>query len=186
MSKVGIDYVFIGLGGLILMVSGACSTPVSRAGIGYAESSRDLPGVTNLSRDGMIYFAGQPSRQTLEAASQRGVKTIVNLRTADEMRSGVDFDEGETVQQLGMKYVNIPVTPESFAPADADRLHEVLGHTTDPVLIHCGSSNRVGALWAMYLHRRRGLTVDEAIERGRRAGLKSDQLTESIRKASQP
>ncbi len=94
----------------------------------------------------------------------------------------LDFDEAALVRELGMEYVAIPVTPATFGPSDADDLKEVLSRTTGPVLLHCGSSNRVGAVWAMYLHRHRGVGLDEAIELGRKAGMRSEVLVETIRR----
>ena len=171
------------IAGLMCMtMSPGCSRALNRAEIGTAESSVDLPGVNNLSRDGSFYFSGQPSRETLDAAAGRGVRVVVNLRSGDEMQSGVDFDEAATAQALGMRYVSIPITPTSFGAADADRLHEVLQSTPDPVLIHCATSNRTGALWAMYLNRHRGLSIDDALERGRHAGLRSEQLADTVRR----
>lgn len=167
---------------LCMSFSSGCSKPLSRAEIGHAQPVSDLPGVNNLSRDGSFYFAAQPSRETLEAAAGQGVRVVVNLRTADEMQIGVGFDEPATARALGIRYVEIPIAPNTFSAQDADQLHRVLETTSDPVLIHCGTSNRVGALWALYLARHRGVTIEEAIERGRRAGLRSDALAETVRR----
>lgn len=159
-----------------------CSKPLSRASVGVAEPARDLPGVANLSRDGAVYFAGQPSAETLKAAADEGVRVVINLRTADEMQTSVDFDEAATARSLGLTYVTIPVTPATFSAADADQLHDVFEDTSGPVLLHCGSANRVGALWALYLTRHRGMSIDEALERGRKAGMRSADLAERVRR----
>ena len=161
-----------------------CASTVHRQPIGYAEPVGDWGGISHVARDGNVYFAGQPTRDALLEAKRRGVTTVVNLRTDEEMTSRIDFDEPALVEELGMTYVSIPVTSQSLSVAEVGRLQDVLNETTGPVLIHCGSSNRVGALWALYLHRHRGFSLDEALERGRNAGLRSEVLIQAIRRVS--
>lgn len=160
---------------------GACTSSLHRAPFGYAEPVADWAGIRNVSRDGNVYFAGQPTKEALGQAARRDITMVVNLRGDREMASRVDFDEPALVGELGMGYVSIPVTPKSLAVADADRLRAVLSSTPGPVLIHCASSNRVGALWASYLHLHRGVGLDDAIERGRKAGMRSPALIERVR-----
>ncbi|MFG0320644.1 MAG: hypothetical protein ACF8XB_25450, partial [Planctomycetota bacterium JB042] len=48
------------------------------------------------------------------------------------------------------------------------------------VLVHCGSSNRVGALWAAYQGIHGGASPEEAIAQGKAAGMKSDGLAQAV------
>ena len=41
------------------------------------------------------------------------------------------------------------------------------------VYLHCASSNRVGASWALYQAQRKGVPAEDAIEMGKAAGLTS-------------
>ena len=41
-----------------------------------------------------------------------------------------------------------------------------------------------GAVWALYLHRHRGVALEEAIELGRKAGLRSKGLVKTIRQSA--
>ncbi|MCP4250954.1 MAG: hypothetical protein GY778_28285 [bacterium] len=157
-----------------------CARSLHGRPVVHAEPVSDWDGIERLSRDGGVYFGGQPTAEALRAAPERGVRVVVNLRSEPEM-SALGFDEAGLVRELGMEYVAIPVTPSTFGPEDADRLKDVLSRTSGPVLIHCGSSNRVGAVWALYLNRHRGHDVDDAIELGRRAGLRSEPLVETIK-----
>jgi protein tyrosine phosphatase (PTP) superfamily phosphohydrolase (DUF442 family) len=50
-----------------------------------------------------------------------------------------------------------------------------------PVLLHCASSNRVGAVWALYRIDRAGLTADQAEAEGRAAGMKADNFVQAVR-----
>ncbi len=165
---------------LALIVVPACAPSLHDGPVGYAQAVTDWDGFTNLFRDGRLYFAGQPDADALGTAPDRGVKVVVNLRTPDEMTHRVGFDEEALVRELGMEYLSIPITSASFSVSDADRLKDVLSRTPGPVLIHCGGSNRVGALWALYLHRHRGLDLDEAIKSGQRAGLRSASMIDAV------
>ena len=162
------------------MTASGCMKSLHQAPMGTAEPVTNWAGLERLFRDGGIFFGGQPTAEALEAAPARGIKVVVNMRSEPEVQA-LGFDEAALVRELGMEYVAIPVTPATFGPDDADRLSEVLSKTDGPVLLHCGSSNRVGAVWALYLHRHRGLAVEEAIGLGRKAGLRSEGLVETTR-----
>jgi uncharacterized protein (TIGR01244 family) len=107
-----------------------------------------------------------------------GFRTVVNLRTEQEGAA----EERKVVEAEGLRYVSVPVTVESMSLADAEAVEQVLHDPSSaPVLLHCHSSNRVGALWALILGRQ-GKTVDEAVAGGREAGLTSPQLEEKVRR----
>jgi uncharacterized protein (TIGR01244 family) len=116
---------------------------------------------------------GRPSQDHLQQAQARGVRTVVNLCPHSEP---CGYDEPALVHSLGMHYVNIPIAgPADLTTENAQRLASALaeagpGH---PVLVHCASGNRVGALFAVKARRIDGLGVEEALAVGRSAGLKA-------------
>lgn len=127
----------------------------------------DLPNARAVA-EGLV-SSGQPTPVQLEAAAQAGVKTIVNLCAPGEC----GWDEGAVVERLGMHYVAIPVCgAPDVTPANAAKLHAVVADKANyPMVIHCGSGNRVGALYALSTFHNEGCTLEEAIENGRLAGL---------------
>lgn len=117
-----------------------------------------------------LISSGMPSPQDLQNAQAAGIKTIINLCGAHETQGEAAF-----VQQLGMGYFNIPVSgamdlTEEKARALGNIVNECAHH---PVLIHCMSGNRVGALLAMKAFYVDGATPQQALEAGRAAGLKA-------------
>jgi protein tyrosine phosphatase (PTP) superfamily phosphohydrolase (DUF442 family) len=54
--------------------------------------------------------------------------------------------------------------------ATAEKLDAILAEADGPVLVHCGSGNRVGALLALRASIN-GASDEEALELGRQAGL---------------
>jgi uncharacterized protein (TIGR01244 family) len=86
------------------------------------------------------------------------------------------------VEAQGLRYVWVPVTAESFSLADVDAVQKALDDpSSGPVLLHCASSNRVGAVWAV-IQSRQGKTLDEALAAGREAGLHSPPLEAAVRR----
>ena len=84
------------------------------------------------------------------------------------------FDEPALVAALGMAYENIPVAGGGdLNRANAERLAQSLAGASGPVLVHCMSSNRVGALFALKSHLLDGKSIDEALAVGRAHGLKA-------------
>jgi uncharacterized protein (TIGR01244 family) len=94
----------------------------------------------------------------------RGVTTLINIRTPGEMTT-VPFDEAALAAQLGMKYVTIPSGgPEHpFSPATVAAFADALQHADGKVLLHCQVGWRARHLWAAYLIKERGVSVDSAL-----------------------
>jgi uncharacterized protein (TIGR01244 family) len=117
-----------------------------------------------------ITAAGQPSVAALEAAAKAGYKSVIDLRALTEDRG---FDEQSTVQGLGMSYVSLPVDGAAgVSYANADELDKLLATLPKPILVHCASSNRVGALLALRANAA-GMDDAAALELGVANGLGS-------------
>ncbi len=163
-----------------------CASTLDQARVHSAHpADEDHPGFNNIFRDGRFYFAGQPDEASLRRfVNDTHTKMIINIRTEDEMATKVDFNERAAAEEMGVEYVLLPVTPATLSGGDVDIFAQVLGQTEGPVLIHCGSSNRVGALWAAYLARYKDMPMEEALAMGRDAGLSSPQMEEAARRAA--
>lgn len=119
-----------------------------------------------------LIVAGQPSADDWKALADAGVRTVINLRPAAEMQGR---DERAEVAAAGLRYVELPIAGAGDINADnARRLAELLGQADGPVLVHCGSGNRVGGLLAV-AKAQEGMAADEALEFGRSAGMKSTE-----------
>ncbi|MEQ8209100.1 MAG: protein tyrosine phosphatase family protein [Lacipirellulaceae bacterium] len=121
---------------------------------------------------GQVYLAGQPSEADMPQLKSKGIKTIVNLRTEGE----IPWDEKAAVEGAGMKFVNIPFKGEEQLTDEVfDEVRAVLkDKEQQPVLLHCGSSNRVGAVWMTHRVLDGGLGIEEALEEAKTAGLRSE------------
>ena len=128
---------------------------------------------------GASLSTGQPTAAQLEIAARAGVKHVVNLRTAEEE---VEFNEGELVESLGMKYYSIPVAGGGGINADnAAALSRILAEIDgEPVIVHCATGNRVGGLMA-FSAIAEGSSIGEAMAEGERWGMTSERLKGMIR-----
>ncbi len=115
-----------------------------------------------------ISAAGQPDRAAFEVFANSGYTTVIDLRGEQENRG---LDEPAVVKSLGMKYVLLPITgPEAISFENAAKLDQLIKGAEGPVLVHCGSSNRVGALLALR-KRLEGADAEVALSYGLEGGL---------------
>ena len=119
-------------------------------------------------RPGLI-TGGQPEATAWAALAAAGVTTVVNLRADLEMP---ERNEALEVASAGLTYVNVPVAgADTLKPDQAAALWQALEASPGPVLVHCGTGNRCGALLALVEAWHRGGSSREALDFGRRAGL---------------
>ncbi|HEV8449311.1 MAG TPA: sulfur transferase domain-containing protein [Gemmatimonadaceae bacterium] len=118
-----------------------------------------------------LFISGQPDEAGLRRMHDLGVTTIVNLRTPEEMRT-VPFDEPALAARLGMTYVFLPSgdTDHPFDPGTVTQFSDALGRTKGKVLLHCAVGWRARHLWAAYLIKERGTSVDSALANARALG----------------
>jgi uncharacterized protein (TIGR01244 family) len=129
-----------------------------------------------------LAVAGQPSAETLRRLKELGFKTVINLRPLGE--APIVAEERAIVEAQGLRYVSVPVTPSTFSAADVASVRQVLDDpAAAPVLLHCASANRAGAVLAVIAHQR-GRTFDEAEAEGARTGLSSPAMIEAFRKVA--
>ena len=165
---------------LIMLGSACTSSKLSTVDVEEALPLQGWSDVNNLFQDNLFYFSGQPGASAFQRlVEEAGIETVINFRRPQELEN-LDFDEPALATSLGVQYINIPIVPDTFSKADTDRLAAVLERTTGPILMHCGSSNRVGGVWAAYLVRHRGVDVEEALQLGRAAGLRSESMEAAV------
>jgi uncharacterized protein (TIGR01244 family) len=111
----------------------------------------------------------QPRIEHFAKLKADGVKAVLNLRTPGEHRAE---EERTTVEQLGLKYFNIPVVYRDPVDAQVDEFLKITDDPANrPMFIHCTAAIRVGAFWAIRRAVRDGLSADAALEEGRKVGL---------------
>ncbi len=136
-----------------------------------------VEGVPQLTHDGDVYVAGAPTRDGLAALKARGVETVIDLRLAEQVKE----DEAGAARELGMKYVHIPMQSDGMTGEQVDAFLEAMRSRGDgPVLVHCASANRAGAMYGLWLGKGRGMKPEDAVRLGRQAGLRNEHLAEDL------
>ena len=95
-----------------------------------------------------ISSSGQPDEAAFRVFADSGYSAVIDMRGPDEDR-GME-NEQATVEAMGLDYIAFPIA--SGAEIDFDKAKELdalLQGIEGPVLLHCGSGNRVGALLAL-------------------------------------
>lgn len=116
-----------------------------------------------------LHTSGQPSAQDIADLSKQGIVGVINLRPSAETP---ERDQRQEAQEAGLTYANIPISgPADLNAHNAQLLDEHIAKAQGPVLIYCGSSNRVGALLALRAKLIQGLSADEALKLGQSAGM---------------
>lgn len=118
----------------------------------------------------LCFAAGQPATEQFAAFAEQGVKQVLNLRPDEEMGG---FDERAIVESAGMTYTVIPVAgPGDLSREKVEQLDQWLASAASAlVLVHCASSNRVGALIALRAAWLQGADEQSAIAQGQAWGL---------------
>jgi uncharacterized protein (TIGR01244 family) len=121
-----------------------------------------------LARSGNLYISGQPDEASFAKLLKEGVTTVVNLRTQEEMddRQRVPFDEKKVVEDLGMKYVHIPLggSDHPYVPEALKTFADTLAHAEGKVLLHCTVAWRASQMFAAYLIADKNFPPEKAIE----------------------
>jgi len=157
---------------LLLLFSLGALAGEDPAGIGKLELDAIAPADGDAS-------SGQPSREQLAEIAEQGYVAIIDMRGVDEDRG---YDERAAAESLGLEYNPLPIEGASAVNLEnARKLGALLEEIDGPVLVHCGSGNRVGALVAL-LESDRGASADEALAAGRAAGLTMPKLEKVVRK----
>ena len=112
--------------------------------------------------------SGQPDADAFAVFAKNGYKTVIDLRGIKEERG---LDESAVLAKLGITYVTLPIeNTDEISFKNAAKLDLLMSEAQGPVLLHCGSGNRVGALLALResLH---GQSNRFSLAVGKRSGL---------------
>ena len=137
----------------------------------------EMPGVRNYSRvDATVGCGGAVDPTAMSALKKEGYVSVINLRLANEAGADVDASRA-AAQTAGLKYIHLPFNAAAPDPkVVSDFLGAVADKNNQPVFIHCGSANRVGAVWMIKRVLQDGWAVDRAQTEAEAIGLQNPQL----------
>jgi uncharacterized protein (TIGR01244 family) len=157
---------------VLVVLSGlvGCSTP------------RELPQVADAvtPAEGIV-AAGRLKPDDIERLQHAGIRYVIDLTPDAETP---DFDEAEAIRSAGLGYSNLPLRGAiDLTRENAIAFDRMMRDAKRPVLVHCASGNRVGAMAALRAAWIEGKSEEEAVAIGKAWGLKGleSQVRERIR-----
>ncbi len=125
----------------------------------------------NVTQFGNIFLAGQFEKDDIAELKKSGISLVITLRTDGEVK----WDEKSAIEKEGIKFLAVPFrSPDSLTDEVFDKIRAAFKENAKKkVMLHCGSANRVGAVWAAYRSLDQGLGIDAAIEEGKKVGLRN-------------
>ena len=108
---------------------------------------KDLPNFAQV--NGNLYRGAQPTEAGIKKLAAMGVKTVIDLRGADERAK----KEEAWAQNAGIKFINIPLDnwnrPKDSRIAEIEKLLDATEN--QPVFVHCRrGADRTGTVIAVY------------------------------------
>ena len=173
----------LGLAASLCLVCGAGAGEAEHDAVALHVTTEEIVAAGKVEPVDGITSSGQPDAAALEIFAAAGYAAVIDLRTDSENRG---LDERAAVESRGMEYVTLPVAgPAGVTFENAAKLDALIDRFDGPVLVHCRSGNRVGALLAL----RQSLKGDDnaaAIEYGKQGGLTRLEAVVRERLAEKP
>lgn len=111
---------------------------------------------------------GQVIPQQIKQAKQEGFKSVLNLRSPDEL--GFVKDEQQIVETLGLYYANVPLKLEDLNEELITKILTTLEQLPKPVVIHCAAAMRSTGIALLTVAIQEGLTPEQTLIKAKNLG----------------
>lgn len=115
-----------------------------------------------------------PGADQLKRAADEGFRSVVNMRTASEKQDVTPEEERERAEAAGLAYLHHPVEGEKLSEDLVDGFRDKAEALPGPVLVHCASGKRSGAMVMMHRGVEQGMSGDEVIDKATSMGFECD------------
>lgn len=122
-----------------------------------------------------IASSGAVTQSTVNELIKHGFQTVIDFRTEVEGTA----EEKKMVKSAGMTYINIPIGADGVNESQLAAFKEALTEAELPILMHCATGSRAGAMWTAY-QLSEGAPAEKAFKQGRASGM-SPGLEKKIR-----
>jgi uncharacterized protein (TIGR01244 family) len=111
---------------------------------------------------------GQVIPKQLEQAIQEGFKSVLNLRSPDEL--GFSQDEQQVAEALGLYYTNMPLKLEALNEELITKILTTLEQIPKPAVVHCAAGMRSTGIALLSVAIQEGLTPEQTLSKARNIG----------------
>ncbi|NJM68208.1 MAG: cytochrome b6-f complex iron-sulfur subunit [Acaryochloris sp. RU_4_1] len=105
----------------------------------------------------------------LQQAAKAGYQSVLNLQLPNE--AGFLENEQQLVTTAGLEYAHIPVNPAQITNQLTDQVLVQMEKLEKPILIHCKSGARSGAMALIFMALHEGMTADRVLSTGQKLGI---------------
>lgn len=117
-----------------------------------------------------------PDADQIRQAAQEGFRSLINMQTEDEENKPKmkPQEEAEKAKEAGLIYLHHPVDGEKLSEDVVDSFRRKATELPPPVLVHCASGKRSGAMVMMHIGCEQDMTGGEVIEKAEEMGFECD------------
>ncbi len=110
--------------------------------------------------------------------AQRGYRMLIDLRADGEPAAGgLSPDEvRQCAPAFGFMYVQVPIVMATLDDAVIEAVRRLLRDTTGPVLLHCTSGRRAGAVGLLHLCCEEGASIEQYVAQAQALSLDWESL----------
>jgi uncharacterized protein (TIGR01244 family) len=116
-----------------------------------------------------LAIAGQITPQQFQLIVDDGYKSVINLRSPDEIDL-LDHEQ-EKMEFFGLTYINYPTKVEEITHQAAFEIFQIIKELPKPMLIHCDNAIRSAAIVFLYIANKQGIDFETAWQRALDLGL---------------
>lgn len=116
-----------------------------------------------------VICGGQPAFVQFQVAREAGVRTVINIRARGEAQVA---EQARMLPRMGFVYYHLPIDSSAdLTLENARRFAALVDCAARPLIVHCASGNRVGAMAALRAFHVDGVDAEAALRIGRAWGL---------------
>lgn len=124
--------------------------------------------------DTLTVIRFEPGRDDFPRIADEGFRSVVSLQTRGEDQKLPIAEERKAAESAGLAFHHHAVEGKDLDDATVDGFRDALSELPKPILLHCASGKRSGALAMMHLASERGMSGDETLEKAASMGFECD------------
>lgn len=124
--------------------------------------------------DEISVAAFDPDENSFKTFAEKGFKSVINLQTAEEEQNVSAEREEELAKDNKLTYRHIGVSEDKLSEELVDNFRQELEDLPKPILVHCKSGKRSGALVMMHIGSKKDLSGEEVIKQAEDMGFECD------------
>ncbi|PVW13895.1 beta-lactamase hydrolase domain-containing protein [Marixanthomonas spongiae] len=124
--------------------------------------------------DEISVAAFDPDEKSFKTFADKGFKSVINLQTDEEDQNVFPEKEEKLAKDNNLTYRHIGVAKDDLSEAMANNFRQELENLPKPIVVHCKSGKRSGALIMMHIGCQKNMTGEEVIKKAEEMGFECD------------